>query len=166
MGVRMKNKLYYILFVFYCIGVAFILYINGVFTGEVSSYTNLMINGAFLFIIGVLFVISAFSFSRLNRCTAELQTVTEQGNARRPFVPRRDFERDGFRRERNDFSRPRNDERRDYSRPENAEGEERRTPHTRVEIDPSVAATIFIGIGRNRRVFPREIGRASCRERV
>lgn len=78
MGVRMKNKLYYILFVFYCIGVAFILYINGVFSGEVSSYTNLMINGAFLFIIGVLFVISAFSFSRLNRCTAELQTVTEQ----------------------------------------------------------------------------------------
>ena len=79
------------------------------------------------------------------------------GNARRPFVPRHDFERDGFRRERNDFSRPRNDERRDYSHPENAEGEERRVPHTRVEIDPSVAATIFIGIGRNRRVFPRDL---------
>lgn len=79
------------------------------------------------------------------------------GNARRPFVPRHDFERDGFRRERNDFSRPRNDEHRDYSRPENAEGEERRAPHARVEIDPSVAATIFIGIGRNRRVFPRDL---------
>mgnify|MGYP002510209664 FL=1 len=78
MGVPMKNKLYYILFVFYMIGVAFILYINGVFTGEVYSYTNLMINGAFLLIIGVLFVISAFGFSRLIRCTEELQTVTEQ----------------------------------------------------------------------------------------
>lgn len=78
MGVPMKNKLYYILFVFYMIGVAFILYINGVFTGEVYSCTNLMINGAFLLIIGVLFVISAFGFSRLIRCTEELQTVTEQ----------------------------------------------------------------------------------------
>lgn len=78
MGVLMKNKLYYILFVFYMIGVAFILYINGVFTGEVYSCTNLMINGAFLLIIGVLFVISAFGFSRLIRCTEELQTVTEQ----------------------------------------------------------------------------------------
>ncbi len=78
MGVRMKNKLYYILFAFYMIGVAFILYINGVFTGEVYSWTNLVINGVFLLIIGVLFVVSAFSFSRLTRCTEELQTVTEQ----------------------------------------------------------------------------------------
>lgn len=78
MGVRMKSKLYYILFAFYMIGVAFILYINGVFTGEVHSWTNLVINGVFLLIIGVLFVVSAFSFSRLTRCTEELQTVTEQ----------------------------------------------------------------------------------------
>ncbi len=78
MGVRMKNKLYYILFAFYMIGVAFILYINGVFTGDVYSWTNLVINGVFLLIIGILFVISAFSFSRLTRCTDELQTVTEQ----------------------------------------------------------------------------------------
>lgn len=74
------------------------------------------------------------------------------GNARRPFVPR-----DDFRRDRTDFSHSRNDERRDYSRPENAGSEERRVPHARVEIDPSVAATIFIGIGRNRRVFPRDL---------
>ena len=60
------------------IGVAFIIYINGVFTGEVYSWTNLVINGVFLLIIGVLFVVSAFSFSRLTRCTEELQTVTEQ----------------------------------------------------------------------------------------
>lgn len=78
MGVRMKNKLYYILFAFYMIGVAFILYINGVFTGEVHSWTNLVINGVFLLIIGALFVVSALSFSRLTRCTEELQTVTEQ----------------------------------------------------------------------------------------
>ncbi|MEY8395548.1 hypothetical protein AALB64_12130 [Lachnospiraceae bacterium 45-P1] len=74
----MKNKLYYILFIFYMVGVAFILYINGVFTGEVYSYTNLAINGVFLLIIGILFVVSAFSFSRLTCCTEELQTVTEQ----------------------------------------------------------------------------------------
>lgn len=79
------------------------------------------------------------------------------GNARRPFVPRHDFERDGFRRERGDFSRSRNEERREFSRAENSSGEERHTPHARVEIDPSVAATIFIGIGRNRRVFPRDL---------
>lgn len=79
------------------------------------------------------------------------------GNARRPFVPRHDFERDGFRRNRDDFSRSRSDERREFSRSENGEGEERRVPHARVEIDPSVAATIFIGIGRNRRVFPRDL---------
>ncbi len=78
MGVPMKNKLYYILFIFYMVGVAFILYINGVFTGEVYSYTNLAINGVFLLIIGILFVVSAFSFSRLTCCTEELQTVTEQ----------------------------------------------------------------------------------------
>ncbi len=78
MGVPMKNKLYYILFIFYMVGVAFILYINGVFTGEVYSYTNLAINGGFLLIIGILFVVSAFSFSRLTCCTEELQTVTEQ----------------------------------------------------------------------------------------
>ena len=78
MGVPMKNKLYYILFIFYMVGVAFILYINGVFNGEVYSYTNLAINGVFLLIIGILFVVSAFSFSRLTCCTEELQTVTEQ----------------------------------------------------------------------------------------
>lgn len=72
----MKNKLYYILFLLYALVVAFILYINGVFSGEESSMVNLLINVGFLVIIGILFVISALSFGRLNRCTDELVAVT------------------------------------------------------------------------------------------
>lgn len=34
---------------------------------------------------------------------------------------------------------------------------EERQPRPRVQIDPSIAATIFISIGRNRRVFPRDL---------
>lgn len=34
---------------------------------------------------------------------------------------------------------------------------EERTPRPRVQIDPAVATTIFISIGRNRRVFPRDL---------
>lgn len=32
-----------------------------------------------------------------------------------------------------------------------------RTPHPRVQIDEALATTIFVGIGRNRRVFPRDL---------
>lgn len=74
----MKNKLYYSLFLFYAIVVVFILYINGVFTGEEASLVNVLINLGFLVIIGVLFIISSVSFGRLNRCTDELVAVTEQ----------------------------------------------------------------------------------------
>lgn len=73
----MKSRLYYVLFVFYVLMVAFILYINGVFTGEISSFENVVINVGFLLIIGILFVISAISFGRLNRCTKELVEATK-----------------------------------------------------------------------------------------
>ena len=65
-----------------------------------------------------------------------------------------------FGRDRNDrndrFNRDRNE------RPERRERSERIErddhPHTpRVQIDPSMATTIFVGIGRNRRVFPRDL---------
>ncbi len=69
----MKNKLFYGLFVAYTAMVVFILYINGVFTGQVASFSNLMINGGFLLIIGVLFLVSAASFIRLNRLTDDLK---------------------------------------------------------------------------------------------
>lgn len=72
----MKNKLYYTLFLFYLMTVIFIFYINGVFTGDLSSITNLLINGGFLVIIGILFIISTISFGRLNRCTDDLNAVT------------------------------------------------------------------------------------------
>lgn len=74
----MKNKLYYTLFIFYVLVVAFILYINGVFTGEAASLVNVLINVGFLVIIGILFIISAVSFGRLNRCTDELVAMVEQ----------------------------------------------------------------------------------------
>lgn len=69
----MKSRLYYILFIAYFAMVAFVMYVNGVFTGEVTSLSNLMINGIFLGIIGVLFLISIASFLRLNRLTDELK---------------------------------------------------------------------------------------------
>ena len=51
-----------------------------------------------------------------------------------------------------------------YTKPENpvtrseptAEVPVERTPRPHVQIDESLAATIFIGIGRNRRVYPRD----------
>ena len=72
----MKNKLYYVLFLVYALVVAFILYINGVFTGEEASRVNLLINVGFLIIIGILFIVSAISFGRLNRATDELELAT------------------------------------------------------------------------------------------
>ena len=68
----MKNRLYYVLFLLYAMVVAFVLYVNGVFTGEQTSLVNLAINLGFLAIIGVLFIISFISFGRLNRVTDEL----------------------------------------------------------------------------------------------
>lgn len=74
----MKNRLYFILFFVYVIVGAVVFYVNGVFSGEVSNMMNLLINGGFLLIIGVLFVISTISFGRLNACTDELQALTEK----------------------------------------------------------------------------------------
>lgn len=72
----MKNKLFYGLFLVYASMVVFVLYANGVFTGNVPSMSNLLINGLFLVIIGVLFLISAVSFVRLNRLTDDLQEAS------------------------------------------------------------------------------------------
>lgn len=74
----MKNKLYYVLFLLYAVVVAFVLYVNGVFTGEEASTVNLVINIGFLAVIGILFFISFFSFGRLNRVTEELTEVAGQ----------------------------------------------------------------------------------------
>lgn len=73
----MKNKLYYVLSPLYLIMAVFILYINGVLTGDVLSWSNVMINALFLLVIGVLFVISFISFSRLNACTGVLAKAAE-----------------------------------------------------------------------------------------
>lgn len=73
----MKNKLYYFLFVMYLAMVALILYINGVFTGEMTSDANIIINVGFLAVIGILFMISTVSFIRLNRCTDSLVLMTD-----------------------------------------------------------------------------------------
>ncbi len=73
----MKSRLYFVLFIAYFAMVAFVMYVNGVFTGEVTSFSNLMINGIFLGIIGVLFIISIASFLRLNRLTDELEDAAK-----------------------------------------------------------------------------------------
>lgn len=69
----MKGKLYYVLYVLYAIVMVFVLYLNGVFTGEWNSSVNLVINIGFLVMIGILFVISSISFGRLGRVTRELE---------------------------------------------------------------------------------------------
>lgn len=74
----MKSKLYYVLYFLYAIVVAFVLYLNGVFTGEEVSVVNLVINIGFLAIIGVLFLISSISFGRLNRVTYDLEDAALQ----------------------------------------------------------------------------------------
>ncbi len=74
----MKSRLYYILFLIYVVAAAFVLYVNGVFTGEEGSLVNLTINIVFLIIIGILFIISAISFSRLSYTTDELVAFTSR----------------------------------------------------------------------------------------
>lgn len=71
----MKRKKYYVLFLLYVIVVAFVLYLNGVFTGEWETSVNLVINVGFLAVIGILFGISSVSFGRLGQVTRELETV-------------------------------------------------------------------------------------------
>lgn len=71
----MKSKLYYVLYFLYVFVVAFVLYLNGAFTGDEISFVNLSINVGFLIIIGIVFVISSVSFGRLNRITYELEDV-------------------------------------------------------------------------------------------
>ena len=53
----MKSRLYYVLYFLYVIVVAFVLYLNGVFTGEEISVVNLSINIGFLIVIGIVFII-------------------------------------------------------------------------------------------------------------
>ncbi|MBE5874594.1 MAG: MotA/TolQ/ExbB proton channel family protein [Lachnospiraceae bacterium] len=74
----MKNKICYGLLFVYLVVVIFILYLNGVFTGEVTDMVNLIINGVFLIIIGILFAFSTISFARINLFTGELMAAAEQ----------------------------------------------------------------------------------------
>lgn len=70
------------------------------------------------------------------------------------YRPNKNFDRSS-RFERGDKRESRNESRSErYSKNENNERQERAP---RVQIDPSLAKTIFIGVGRNRRVFPRDL---------
>ncbi len=64
------------LFLLYVVVVAFVLYLNGVFTGEWEASVNLIINVGFLLMIGILFGISSISFGRLGQVTRELEEVS------------------------------------------------------------------------------------------
>ncbi|MBD5528475.1 MAG: hypothetical protein HDR02_08730 [Lachnospiraceae bacterium] len=68
----MKNRMYFLLLPVYLFVVGFVLVMGGVFTGQVTSVSNLVINLVFLVLIGILFLISFSSFFRLNRLTDKL----------------------------------------------------------------------------------------------
>ncbi len=68
----MRNKGYILLVIVYILTFGFILDINGVFAGSVVITDNLVINVAFLAVMGVLFVFSIVSFIRLNCVTGAL----------------------------------------------------------------------------------------------
>ncbi|MCR5613250.1 DbpA RNA binding domain-containing protein [Treponema sp.] len=72
------------------------------------------------------------------------------------YRPRREFNNDRSRK--NDYRKEntRNDFRQE-KRETAAENTETRTPRPRVQIDEALATTIFVGIGRNRRVYPRDL---------
>jgi len=74
----MKNRLYYFLILAYIMVVGIILYINGVFTGEIPDRANLVINLVFLLIIGIIFAISIMGFTRVNNLSAILDMTTEE----------------------------------------------------------------------------------------
>lgn len=73
----MKRKLYYLLFPLYLLTAVWVFYINGVFTGNLTSRSNLVINAVFLLAIGVLFQIATMSFRRLNHCADELSRAVD-----------------------------------------------------------------------------------------
>ena len=68
----MKRYGYYLLIALYFGVVAIILYVNGVFTGELLSLTNLAINLGFLLVMGILMVLAMCNFARLNRLADDL----------------------------------------------------------------------------------------------
>ena len=74
----MKSNKHFLLIPVYVGTVIFILIINGVFTGEVTSIANLIINLGFLAVMGILLGISLVSFVRLSHCTEELLYQTKQ----------------------------------------------------------------------------------------
>ena len=73
----MKSRMYYLLVLSYIAVVGIILYINGVFTGDIPDRANLVINLVFLLIIGVIFCISIVSFVKVNNLAVVLEAATE-----------------------------------------------------------------------------------------
>lgn len=69
----MKKNIHYLLIPIYLITFIFILYMNGVFTGSMSSVSNLLINIGFLILIGILLLFSLKNFSVLKRCISDLE---------------------------------------------------------------------------------------------
>ena len=73
----MKSRLYYLLVLCYIAVVGIILYVNGVFSGNIPDRANLVINLTFLLIIGVIFCISIVSFVKVNNLAAVLEAAAE-----------------------------------------------------------------------------------------
>ena len=73
----MRRKIHFLLIPVYVVTFIIILYINGVFTGEPGSVSNLVINVGFLVVMGILLMMSVKNFSVLLKCVKELDEQTE-----------------------------------------------------------------------------------------
>ena len=78
----MRRNSYYWLFPLYLFMLVFILYMNGVFTGEIGSVSNFILNMVFFLIIGILMLISSVLFHRVNQASAALTRVAESMNTK------------------------------------------------------------------------------------
>ena len=74
----MKNRMYYLLVLSYIAVVGIILYINGVFSGDIPDKANLVINLTFLLIIGVIFCISIVSFVKVNNLSVSFEIAAAE----------------------------------------------------------------------------------------
>lgn len=77
---KLKKNLYWVMVPLYLFIIVMALVLNGVFTGQMQSGTNIAINVLFLLVVGILLLISLSSLTRMAKAAAELVGVTKEIN--------------------------------------------------------------------------------------